>query len=181
MISSPDLAMTFLFDMLWRWSLYLNRCVAASALECLDAQGCQVPLSLEPILAELEGGLIRQADPFSGSWRPRLQGQRERWRRRQKHRRLQRRQLRRWRGRHRHNTKILFHWGGCGGGGALRFTPAPSWWGRSSRPCTVQFFARTGTCAGLAGGTASGNAHTSPPPPEVATTVAGLLKASWGG
>ena len=56
MISSPHLPTTLLFDLSRRWSLYLNRCVAASASESLDAPGCQVPFSLEPILAELEGG-----------------------------------------------------------------------------------------------------------------------------
>ena len=56
MISSPHIATTLLFDVLRRWSLYLNRCVAASASESLDAPGCQVPFSLEPILAELEIG-----------------------------------------------------------------------------------------------------------------------------
>ena len=56
MISSPHLAMPLLFDMLRRWSLYLNRCVAASALESLDAPGCQVPFLLKPIMADLEGG-----------------------------------------------------------------------------------------------------------------------------
>ena len=56
MIPSPHLATTLLSNVLWRWSLYLNRCVAASASESLDAPGCQVPFSLEPILAELEGG-----------------------------------------------------------------------------------------------------------------------------
>ena len=38
------------------WNLYLNRRVAASVSESLDALGCQAPFSLEPILAELEGG-----------------------------------------------------------------------------------------------------------------------------
>ena len=56
MISSPHLATTLLFDVSRRWNLYLNRCVAVFALETLDAPGCQVPFSLEPILAELEGG-----------------------------------------------------------------------------------------------------------------------------
>ena len=55
MISSPHLATTLLFDVSRRWRLYLNRCVAALASESLDAPGYQVPFSLEPILAELEG------------------------------------------------------------------------------------------------------------------------------
>ena len=56
MISSPHLATTLLFNVMWRWSLYLNRSVAASALESLDALGCQVLFLIKPILAELEGG-----------------------------------------------------------------------------------------------------------------------------
>ena len=56
MISSPHLAMPLLFDMLRRWSLYLNRCVAAVASDFVDALGCQVPFSLEPIMTDLEGG-----------------------------------------------------------------------------------------------------------------------------
>ena len=36
--------------------MYLNRCVAVSASESLDALGCQVPFSLKPILADLQGG-----------------------------------------------------------------------------------------------------------------------------
>ena len=55
-ISPPQLSTTLLFDVLWRWSLYLNRCVAALALESLDTLGCHVLLFLDPILAELEGG-----------------------------------------------------------------------------------------------------------------------------
>ena len=56
MISPPHLATTLLFNVSRQWSLYLNRCVDASALESLDSPGCQVPFSLDPILAELEGG-----------------------------------------------------------------------------------------------------------------------------
>ena len=56
MIPSPHLATPLLFDVSRQWSLYLNRCVAASASESLDAPGCQVYFSLEPILAYLEGG-----------------------------------------------------------------------------------------------------------------------------
>ena len=50
MISSPHLATSLLFSMLWRWSQYLNRCVAASALEVEEAPGDRVPFSLKPIL-----------------------------------------------------------------------------------------------------------------------------------
>ena len=56
MISYPHLATALLFDVSQRWNLYLNRCVAALALEYLDAPGCQVPFLLDPILADLEGG-----------------------------------------------------------------------------------------------------------------------------
>ena len=56
MISSLHLTTTLLFGASRRWSLYLDMCVAVSALESLDAPGCCVPFSLEPILAELEGG-----------------------------------------------------------------------------------------------------------------------------
>ena len=55
MISSLHLATTIIFDVLRRWSLYLNRCVVAFAPQSLDDSGCHVPFSLEPILAELEG------------------------------------------------------------------------------------------------------------------------------
>ena len=56
MISSPHLATTLIFNVLRRWNLYLNRCVAVSASESLDAPGCLAPFSLDPILADLEGG-----------------------------------------------------------------------------------------------------------------------------
>ena len=55
MISSPHIAMTLLFDVSRLWSQYLNRCVAASALEVEEAPGTSVPFSFEPILVELEG------------------------------------------------------------------------------------------------------------------------------
>ena len=55
-ISSPHLATTLLYDVLRRWSQYLNMCVAASASEVEEAPGASVPFSLEPILVELEGG-----------------------------------------------------------------------------------------------------------------------------
>ena len=42
--------------MSWRWSQYLNRCVAASDLEVEEAPGSSVPFYLEPILVDLEGG-----------------------------------------------------------------------------------------------------------------------------
>ena len=78
-ISPPHLVMALIFDVLRQWSLYLNRCMTASAFESLDDPRCQVPFLLDPILYELEGGryvgLIRQADPPNGSQIPCLQGQ----------------------------------------------------------------------------------------------------------
>ena len=56
MISSPHLATTLLFDVLRRWSQYLNRCMAALASEVEEAPGANVPFLLEPILVKLEGG-----------------------------------------------------------------------------------------------------------------------------
>ena len=56
MISSPHLATAFLFDMLRRWSLYLNRCVAALVSESLDAPGPNKLFLLEPTLVDIEGG-----------------------------------------------------------------------------------------------------------------------------
>ena len=42
--------------MLRRWRLYLNRCVDLSALESFDALGCQAPFSMDPTMADMEGG-----------------------------------------------------------------------------------------------------------------------------
>ena len=56
MISPPHLTTTLLFNVSRRWGLYLNRCVAASALESLYAPGCHVSFLIEPILVDLEGG-----------------------------------------------------------------------------------------------------------------------------
>ena len=39
-----------------QWILYLNRCVAASATEALEAPGVNTPFFLESILVDLEGG-----------------------------------------------------------------------------------------------------------------------------
>ena len=46
MISSPHLSTTLIFDVSRRWSLYLNRCVAASASESLYAPGVTSPSRL---------------------------------------------------------------------------------------------------------------------------------------
>ena len=45
-ISIPHLATTLLFDVLRRWSQYLNRCVAASDSKVVEAPGGRVPFSL---------------------------------------------------------------------------------------------------------------------------------------
>ena len=57
-ISSPHLATTLLYNVSRRWSQYLNRCVAGSALEVEEAPGASVPCSIKPILVELEGGTL---------------------------------------------------------------------------------------------------------------------------
>ena len=49
--------MILLYDVSRRWSLYLKRCVAVSALDALESLGDNIPFTLEPILLELEGGL----------------------------------------------------------------------------------------------------------------------------
>ena len=56
MISSHHLSTTLLFDVSRWWSQYLNRCVAESASEVVEAPGASFPFSLEPILVDLEGG-----------------------------------------------------------------------------------------------------------------------------
>ena len=48
--------MTLIYDVSRQWSLYLNRCVAALESESLEAPGSNTPLSIYPILLELEGG-----------------------------------------------------------------------------------------------------------------------------
>ena len=53
MITSPHLATTLLYDVLRRWSLYLNRCMTASPSEDVGAPGAMVPFLLHPILLEL--------------------------------------------------------------------------------------------------------------------------------
>ena len=49
-ISSPHLATKIIYDVSWWWSLYLNRRVAVSELEALEAPGANTPFILEPIL-----------------------------------------------------------------------------------------------------------------------------------
>ena len=57
MILSPHLATTLIFGVSQRWSLYLNRCVAASASESLDAPGFQFPLQICQYWLKREGEL----------------------------------------------------------------------------------------------------------------------------
>ena len=61
---SPHLITKLLYNVFWLWSLYLNRCVAVSALEVLDAFRANTPFLLDTILMELEGGgQLRGTDP----------------------------------------------------------------------------------------------------------------------
>ena len=55
-ILCPHLATALLYDVSRRWSLYLNRCVAASASKALEATWAIIPFWLNPILVELESG-----------------------------------------------------------------------------------------------------------------------------
>ena len=55
-ILSPHLAPPLLNDVSQRWSQYINRCVAASASEVVEAPGASIPFSLEPIMVVLEEG-----------------------------------------------------------------------------------------------------------------------------
>ena len=66
MISFPHLSTTLLYYVSWRRNQYLNRCVAASASDVVEALGSRVPISIEPILVELErGGYIGSIFPTS--------------------------------------------------------------------------------------------------------------------
>ena len=56
MISSLHLATTLLYDVLRRWSQYLNQRLAALASEVVEAPGGSVLFYLEPIRVDLEGG-----------------------------------------------------------------------------------------------------------------------------
>ena len=56
MIKPLHLATKMLFDMLRRWSLYLNRCVTMSSLEDVGAPRTTVPFYVETIFLELEVG-----------------------------------------------------------------------------------------------------------------------------
>ena len=49
MISSPLISTTLLYNVLWRWSQYLNIFVAASTSDVVDAPGASVSFSLKPI------------------------------------------------------------------------------------------------------------------------------------
>ena len=52
-ISSPHLSTALLYNLSWRWSLYLNRCVAEFGLEDLVGN---ISFTLDPILLKMEGG-----------------------------------------------------------------------------------------------------------------------------
>ena len=56
MISSPLLATSLIYYVSRRWSLYLNKCVAALASKLLEAPGANNLFSLNSILVEIEGG-----------------------------------------------------------------------------------------------------------------------------
>ena len=188
MISSHHPATTLLYDMSRQWSLYLNRFVAASSSESLEALGSNVPFSLDPIMVDLEGGrnvfpiqLVSVADLVAGGRTSRRSGG---------------------------SGGVGGYQGGCGVATAKKrkasstgetrgcgcvtmhtcppchfrtgITCVPSWWGWSSRPCPFTFFIRTGPGAGCDGRNASVQNRTFLIPPEVATNVAGMLKAAQG-
>ena len=56
MITYPQLTMALLYDMSWRWSLYLNRCMALSHSEYVGVHRATVTFSLEPTLLYMKGG-----------------------------------------------------------------------------------------------------------------------------
>ena len=169
-ISSPHIATTLIYDVLQRWSQYLNRCVAASASKEVEAPGASVPLSLKSILFKLEGGCyigpilpVSLADLVSG---------------------------RQSAGRDAHKIGSV---GGGGGGIKKQLTRldatgdlhdcgramtctchscpfrmgktcGPFWQGGSFPPCTVTVFSRAIIFVGCAGRTANVKTFTSPPP-----------------
>ena len=55
MILSLHQTTTLIYDVSWRWSQYLNMCLAASASKVVEAPGGSIPLFLKPILVDLEG------------------------------------------------------------------------------------------------------------------------------
>ena len=55
MISPRRLATKLLYDVSQWWTPYLNRCMVDSASEVVEALGGSVPFSLEPRLVEMEG------------------------------------------------------------------------------------------------------------------------------
>ena len=57
MISYPHLSTILLYDMSRRWIQYLNRCMAASDSEVVEAPGAIIPFSLSPVLVDLERGI----------------------------------------------------------------------------------------------------------------------------
>ena len=52
-VSSPYLATTLMYDLSWRWRLYLNMCVAVLAAESLEDPETNFPFLLNPILVNI--------------------------------------------------------------------------------------------------------------------------------
>ena len=180
-ISPSHLATTILYDVSRRWSQYLNRSVTASCSQVVEALGSRFPFSLKPILVDLEGGhYINLILPVSlaniisgrrsaGGCAPRSgSGNKNRCLRCSPRGDLQ--ECRR-------ATKCTCPPSPFG----MWRTRGTFWWGKSSPPYTVTFLVRTGICEGYARRTESVKTRTPPPPPEVAITIAGLLKVAQGG
>ena len=55
-IKPPKLSTTLLYYVSRWWSLYLNRCVSTSLSEVHEAPRAMEPLTLDPILLDMEGG-----------------------------------------------------------------------------------------------------------------------------
>ena len=154
MISYPHLSTILLYDMSRRWIQYLNRCMAASDSEVVEAPGAIIPFSLSPVLVDLErgiylgpilpepladliagqralGGNIRSVgDPCGGTRSVCSGGKPKKYR-------------------------VGAAAGAAGGAGTYppcHFgkgrTHGPSWKGKSSPPCMATFFVRTGIYAG---------------------------------
>ena len=65
-IFSPRLATTLLYNLSRRWSLYLNRCVAASVSEALEAPGGGASpfRSIPSWLSWIGGSTLAPSSPF---------------------------------------------------------------------------------------------------------------------
>ena len=55
-ISSPQLAISLIYDVSWRWIQYLNRCVNVSALGVLESPGSIFLFYLKLILVRMDRG-----------------------------------------------------------------------------------------------------------------------------